>query len=290
MSTVLPKLLIFGGDGQLGRALLAQTSAFSCNAYGRAHADITDFDQLSYLCDTHEPDVVINAAAYTDVDAAEQNADTAFLINRTGAGNVARAARGAALVHISTNFVFDGTKEAPYRPYDTPNPLSVYGLSKQAGEAQVLQFHDHCMVLRASALFYEHGQNFVATMLRLAQAKKTLRVIDDQYAQPTYAGHLADAILHCLPMILAQKGQHIAHYADQPACSWYDFARAIFKTCPQPWSCQPIPSSDYPAPAQRPPNGVLDIQDFCAAFDTVQKSWQAGLDAYHAGMAQGGSR
>lgn len=265
------KLVVTGADGQLGRAL--RRCAPDAIGLDLAALDITDAAAVESTLRALAPDVVINAAAYTAVDKAESERDAAFAVNATGAGNLARACR--RLLHVSTDYVFDGT--APIYAEDAPvAPLGVYGESKAAGEREV-----HAAggtVIRTSWLFEERGPSFVHTMLRLAQERDTLRVVADQHGCPTWADDLARALL-----VLAQRETLEAtyHYCNDEPTTWHGFATAIIDEgrTHRALRCQrieAITTAEYPTPARRPAHSVLDTTRIRAA-GVACPSWRPGM-------------
>lgn len=257
------KTIIVGAKGQLGIELLRSCPADSQTiAVDLPELDITDEPAVQDFIKRNAPTAIINCAAYTAVDKAEADASIAFRVNRDGARNLARAAKlyGAQMVHISTDFVFDGAKSQPYQPADTANPLNVYGLSKLAGEVEVAKALDGAaLIVRTAWLYSPHGQNFVKTILRLMQEKKELRVVSDQVGTPTSACSLSRAIW----TMLKCDAHGIHHYTDAGVASWFDFACAIrdlaeHRTPGDLAQVTAIRTIDYPTPAKRPPYSVLD--------------------------------
>ena len=281
-------LLVLGGAGQLGQAL-AETpppTGWRIVTLTRAEADIVQADSIARAIATHGPAAVVNAAAYTAVDKAESESDAAFRINRDGAAIVARAAAASNLpvIHLSTDYVFDGRAERPWRENDPIAPLGIYGASKAAGEEALRQATERHVILRTSWVFGTHGQNFVKTMLRLGAERPELRIIDDQIGRPTYAGDLAQ-IIGAIAARLCDKAPAEAygtfHVAGQGAISWFGFAQAIFAEArrrggPHP-ALAPIPTSQYPTAAKRPANSVLDCARLKAVYDIQPRPWRAGL-------------
>jgi dTDP-4-dehydrorhamnose reductase len=282
-------LLVFGGDGQLGRALAKATApkGWTIVALSRAAADITNADQVARAIAAHEPAVVVNAAAYTAVDKAESERDAAFRINETGAGIVAKAASDAqaTVIHLSTDYVFDGQASRPWREDDPIAPLGVYGASKAGGEDAVREAARRHVILRTSWVFGIDGNNFVKTMLRLGAERPALKIVADQVGRPTSAHDLADAIL----AIAGKLGGGIStaklygtfHFANQGAVSWYEFAREIFAQSAQRGGPSPdlaaIPTSDYPTPAKRPAYSVLDCDKLAGLYGIEPRPWQPAL-------------
>lgn len=284
------KVLVTGANGQVGYCLQQQLQHLGLEhqALTRAELDIRDEQAVSHILNTYQPSVVINAAAYTAVDKAETDADNAFAINRDGAANLARAtaAIGAALFHISTDYVFAGNSQHPYREDDLLGPQGIYGHSKLEGEQAVTHTNPKHIILRTAWVFGEHGNNFVKTMVRLGRTRDSLGVVADQYGGPTYAGDIAAALI----TIAQQYQQHgdlpwgIYHYAGMPHTSWHGFAQAIFaavekghlydKAIPQ---VNPIATSDYPTPAVRPANSRLDCHKIQQTFGIAPSDWHHAL-------------
>jgi dTDP-4-dehydrorhamnose reductase len=265
------KTLVTGAGGQLGRALLRRLGGAGV---GLPHAElpIEDAAAVARALDAHRPDRVVNAAAYTQVDRAESEPGIAFAANRDGAAHVARAcaARGIRLVHLSTDYVFDGTRPS-WREDDPTGPLNVYGRSKLAGEQAVLDAHPGALVVRTSWLFSRDGANFVTTMLRLARQRPVLRVVADQRGCPTHADDLARALL-------ALEATGVVHFAGDGPTTWHGFATAIFAAARLEVTIEPIATSDYPTPARRPMSSVLDTSR-ARALGVVPAPWLDGLRA-----------
>jgi len=258
------RVLVLGAGGQLGRELLRTVdSQLECVALTRQQLDIGDSTAVTGRLVELDPAVVINAAAYTAVDAAEQNADAARRANEQGPANLARACRdlGARLLHVSTDFVFNGEADQPYRPDSPTSPLGEYGRSKLAGEQAVLAMLPGALVMRASWVYSRFGSNFVKTMLRLMAERDELSVVADQRGSPTWAHGLAGAL-----WAAAARPQlsGIYHWSDGGECSWYEFAVAICEEAcalsllPGPITIKPIATSEYPTPAKRPAYSALD--------------------------------
>ncbi len=265
MSAAPMKVLITGAGGQVGRMLL-ETRPAGIEAVGCAHAylDIGEQKAVRDCVQRHRPAVIINAAAYTAVDKAESEPDLAQRINADGPGHLASAARecGARLIHISTDFVFDGAASVPYRPDAATNPLSVYGRSKRDGEQAVLKvLPEHSTILRTAWVYAATGANFVRTMLRVMQANGSVRVVADQVGTPTAARSLAEALWR-IAATAEIRGIH--HWTDAGVASWYDFAVAVAEEgaalglLPPEINVTPITTAEYPTPARRPAYSVLD--------------------------------
>jgi dTDP-4-dehydrorhamnose reductase len=273
------RALIVGGKGQLGRGLAATAPAgVEIVAHDIDTLDITNRDAVDALVDNLKPDIVLNAAAYTTVDKAESDEAAAHAVNATAVGLLADATRtvGARFVHVSTDFVFDGTAGVPYAPDAQPKPLSVYGRTKLAGE---LLAGDRALIVRTAWVYAPTGNNFVRTMLRLMSERPEVRVVADQIGTPTYAPGLAAAL-----WTLAGRGvTGVHHYTDAGAASWYDFAVAIQEealasgllTTAVP--IIPIATADYPTPARRPFYSVLDKASTFAALGGPTPHWRTNL-------------
>ncbi len=257
------KVLIAGSAGQLGRALQASGPVgVELVAPAESAFDILDETMVGQLVRDVRPDLLINAAAYTAVDKAESDRDTALAVNATAAGRLARAAAdyGARFAHVSTDFVFDGQSPLPYRPDAAPSPLGVYGETKLAGERAVAAAHPSALIVRTAWVYAAAGNNFVKTMLRLMAERDEVRVVADQLGTPTHAAGLARAIW----ALDAAGAAGIFHWTDAGVASWYDFAVAIQEEAHAIGLLRrlvpvvPIRTSDYPTPARRPAMGVLD--------------------------------
>lgn len=275
------RALIAGSGGQLGRALQAMApSGVEVVAPAEADFDITDPDAVARVVGEARPDLVINAAAYTAVDRAESEAAAAQRVNVNAVGLLAAAARtaGAGFVHVSTDFVFDGTAHIPYPPEAAPNPLGVYGRTKAEGEAAALDLHGDPLIVRTAWVYAAQGQNFVRTMLRLMAERDEIRVVADQIGTPTHVPALARTIWH----LAAMRCTGIYHATDAGVASWYDFAVAIHEEAlaagllEVPVRVLPIATSDYPTPAARPPFGVLDKSKTWAVTGPA-KHWREEL-------------
>ncbi|MGF6228735.1 dTDP-4-dehydrorhamnose reductase [Inquilinus ginsengisoli] len=277
-------LVVLGAGGQVGRELaeLAQARGLAMRALARSEVDITDAAAVAAA--VRGADFVANCAAYTAVDKAETERDQAFAVNATGPGVIARACAeaGAALLHISTDYVFRGDGDRPWREDDPIAPLSVYGESKAAGEAAVREALPRHVILRTAWVFAAHGNNFVRTMLRLGAERPELRIVADQRGGPTAAADIAAAILAIRERAQAPgfDGWGTFHFAGAPATSWHDFAAAIFaeKGGAAP-ALRPIATSDYPTPARRPSNSVLDCGKIGRVFGLAQPDWRRALSA-----------
>lgn len=283
------KLLITGATGQLGRCLkdrLTHNPSFQFFALSSSELDITDRSVVAATVDHLKPDLIINAAAYTAVDKAEDDAKKAFLVNEKGVENLASVCASAAipLIHVSTDYVFDGSATEPYRPDSATSPMGVYGASKLAGEKAALSLLEDVIIIRTSWVYSEYGNNFVKTMLRLAESRDEVSVVNDQVGCPTYAGNIAVAILRvCLELKEGAKQRGVYHYVDTPEMSWFDFARQIFSEAAEQEllekkvSVNPIPTSAYPTKTARPAYSALDTLSLQTDFGVERGEVSASL-------------
>lgn len=277
------KVLVFGQSGQVGRALAAQASLRNVDIvqHDRQAADLSDPDRCALLIENTDADAVINAAAWTAVDAAEDAQEEAHVINADAPGAMARAAaaRDLPFIHISTDYVFPGTLGPAWKPDDPTGPLSAYGHSKLAGEVAVNAAGGSAIILRTSWVFDAKGKNFVTTMLRLAESRDTLQIVADQHGGPTPAAAIADACLTMAEALLNGPGKAgIYHLTGTPDVSWADFARAIFARSGHRVTVQDIDTTYYPTPAARPLNSRLDCTSTQAEFGIERPDWGAALD------------
>ena len=275
-------ILVTGCRGQLGNEMQLLEKSHQAHTYFNTDVeelDITDQAAIDLFVDTHPVDYIINCAAYTAVDRAEDDEATALLINATATQLLAKVAAriGARMIHVSTDYVFDGESNTPYREDDPPHPVSAYGRTKLAGE-QALQrvLPEQSVILRTAWLYSPHGKNFVKTMLELGRTRDALRVVYDQVGSPTSAPDLARAII----TVLTQDEWHpgIYHYTNEGAVSWYDFTNAIHRlagitTC----DVQPCRSHEFPAKAHRPAYSVLDKAKFKLTFGVTVPYWEESL-------------
>jgi dTDP-4-dehydrorhamnose reductase len=281
------RVLITGANGQLGTELQRTASPeLEVTGCSRAELDITDAGQVQSKFNEVAPELVINAAAYTAVDRAESERERAFAVNAAGAGNVARAAAEAncRVIHLSTDFVFDGRQSVPYQPMDMTNPQSVYGASKLAGEAQVLEASaSRALVLRTAWIYSSHGANFVLTMLRLMRESQEISVVADQVGTPTWAYNLAETVWQ----LAAQPDLHgLYHWTDSGVASWYDFAVAIQEEAmnigllSSAVAVRSVKTAQRSAPAPRPSFSVLDKQQTLDALPGLDEHhWRSALRA-----------
>lgn len=271
-------ILVTGSRGQLGSELQALQPIYGGHRFhffDLPELDIAIAGQVGEACREHAIDVIVNCAAYTAVDKAEADAETAFRVNRDGAAVLASCAkaRNALLVHVSTDYVFNGNASVPYREGDEVSPLGVYGLSKWEGEERIRQIAPSYLIVRTSWLYSAYGSNFVKTMLRLGRERDSLGVVFDQVGTPTWAADLAAAIMamirQCDP---ARVYGETIHYSNEGVCSWYDFARAVMKEKGLCCNVLPIDSDEFPTQARRPHFSVLHK-------GKARKEW--GLDIPH---------
>ncbi len=248
------RILITGAHGQLGQALQRQYADYELTARDVQDLDITQFDQVKKTLDQLRPHVVINAAAFTQVDDAETNLDAAYRGNALGPRNLAVVTydMGMTLVHFSTDYVFDGRQTRPYHEFDRTNPLSVYGHSKLAGEEAVRVANPRHFIIRTAWLYHAIGKNFPNTICRLA-GQDAVRVVNDQYGSPTFAPHLAQAVSR----LVETDAYGTYHMAGAGGTSWYEFTQALYQALGIQTSVTPIPTAQYPRPAQRPAYAVL---------------------------------
>ena len=271
------KLLVFGQTGQVARELAR--AAPEALFLGRDQADLSHPAACAAAIRAHRPDAVINAAAWTAVDKAEAEENAATVVNGHAPGAMAQACAdlGTPLVHISTDYVFDGVGTLPFRPSDPTAPLGAYGRSKLVGEEAVRASGAHHVILRTSWVFSAHGANFVKTMLRLGADRPQLRVVADQIGGPTPADAIAAACLALASALRdgAKGGTH--HFSGAPEISWAGFARETFSQAGMAVTVEDIPSSAYPTPARRPLNSRLDCAALAAEFGITQPDWRAAL-------------
>lgn len=274
------KLLVFGQTGQVARELQARAGPdLEIVALGRDRANLEDPAACAEQVAQTGADAVINAAAYTGVDRAEAEEARATVINGAAPAAMAEAAarRGIPFLHVSTDYVFDGSGGAPFAPGDRPAPVNAYGRSKLAGEEGVRAAGGQAAILRTSWVFSAHGANFVKTMLGLSQTREALSVVDDQIGGPTPADDIAATLITMARAMLAGQGGGTWHFAGAPAISWAGFARETFAQAGRDVAVTGIPGSDYPTPAARPLNSRLDCATLETDFGIKPADWKAGL-------------
>ncbi len=282
------KVMITGCNGQVGHCLTQRLKGkVDVLAVDYQQLDITDQQAVKAQVTEFKPDYIFNAAAHTAVDKAEEEVEASFAINRDGPRYLAEAAQlcGAVMLHISTDYVFDGQGDNAYKETDATGPQSVYGESKLAGEIAVAEACSKHFILRTAWVFGEHGNNFVKTMLRLVEGRDELSVVGDQVGGPTYVGDIADALIRMMEFV--EAGHHVEwgvyHFSGMPYASWFDFATEIFAIAEQQEiiSKQPklvsIPTSAYPTPAKRPANSRVDCSKITKQFNIQPSDWQKAL-------------
>lgn len=277
-------ILITGANGQLGNEL----QAVSKHYYGYNFIftdvdtlDITNEEQTKLFIKDSRPDWIVNCAAYNFVDKAETESDTAMLINGTAVRNISEVINGTEcrLIHISSDYVFDGSSATPYTEYSIPNPLSVYGQSKLAGEKAAL-IHHGSMIIRTSWLYSSFGNNFVKTILKISGEKESIKVVVDQAGTPTFAADLAEVIMKIIAGVIRNQiafNAGIYHYSNEGVCSWFDFAEAIIKEAGLNCKILPVQTADYPAAAKRPAYSVLDKSKIKENYNITIPHWLESL-------------
>jgi len=279
----MKNILITGANGQLGNCLRDLAKEYQ-DKYRFFYTDVAELDITDaaaidkYIID-NQINVIINAAAYTAVDKAEDDQENAYRINCTAVANLANASKKHDLIlfHISTDYVFSGDSSKPHEETDTPAPKSVYGATKLAGERAIQESGCRAVVIRTSWLYSEYGNNFVKTMLRLGAERESLRVVCDQIGGPTYAGDLAKAIFLLLDHIPADGQVEFYHFANEGVCSWFDFSKAIMEMGGLRCRVEAIPSSDYPAKARRPASSVFNLGKIKTATGMAIPYWRDSL-------------
>ena len=282
-------VLLIGGNGQLGLCLQRELkhSKYPYVVKSSEELNITDSNAINICVQEISPTAIINASAFTNVDQCEISKDLAMNVNKDGTKNLAKVCKdkNIPLIHISTDYVFDGISSKPYLPEDSVNPATIYGMSKLAGEVEIL---DHCktyMIIRTSWLFSEFGKNFLKTILKLGQEREYIEVVADQIGTPTYAGDLAKVILVALPFLSENKNASgIYHYAGDHPCSWYEFATSILDSALavgyvlEAPTIKPVATSSYPTLAPRPSYSALDSSKFCNLLNVNPSNWKARLE------------
>ena len=270
-------LLVFGKTGQVATQL--QARAPDAVFLGRDRVDLAQPGQAGQAIAAHAPDVVINAAAYTGVDAAETEEPLAHAVNAVAPAEMAQAcaARAIPFLHISTDYVFDGSGQRPWAETDPVAPLGAYGRTKLAGEEAIRAAAGVHAILRTSWVFSAHGNNFVKTMLRLSETRDALNVVADQIGGPTAAGDIAETLLIMSRALCAGQGGGTYHYAGRPDISWAGFAREIFAQAGRAVAVRDIPTTDYPTPAKRPQNSRLNCTKLETDFGIIRPDWQRSL-------------
>ena len=275
------KILVFGRSGQVAQSLLGLSSPdLQIDARGRDDVDLNNSSAIQAAISETDADAVINAAAYTAVDNAEQEPIAADKLNRLAVATIGEAAKARSIpvVQISTDYVFDGSGDRPWQPDDKTGPLGVYGASKLMGERTLSARCDNYAVLRTSWVFSAHGNNFVKTMLRLGKERDALDIVGDQYGGPTSATDIAQACANIARKLVANSSyKGVWHFSGQNDCSWADFAKEIFQQANISCAINGIPSSDYPTPATRPLNSRLDCTTTKRDFGIERPDWKKSL-------------
>ena len=277
------RAMVLGAAGMLGHDLVATAPPeVTLLPFPRAELDITDSRAVAATVVELQPDVVINAAAYTAVDQAESETETAFRVNGAAVGELGRIARaaGARVIHFSTDYVFDGVAAEPYTEESPTNPLSVYGASKLAGETALKASHAQRLIIRTQWLFGLHGRCFPRTMWQRAMARTPSRVVSDQVGRPTYSADLARATW----TLAAREVAGVLHVANAGVATWYDVARRVYAACDADQLLQPCSTLEFPAPAKRPARAVLDTARAEQALGGPLPRWEEAIDRFLAGV------
>jgi dTDP-4-dehydrorhamnose reductase len=271
------KVMILGASGLLGKALMREWREDAVVGFSSRDVDIRDSDKVRDVVESVRPDWIVLAAAFTNVDACESEPDLAFAVNRDGAVNVAEAAKlsGSKLLFLSSDYVFDGTKNSPYETEDSRNPQSVYGRSKAEAEIQLLEVLPECCIARTSWLFGTGGKCFPDTILKLAASRSALDVVNDQRGCPTYSVDLARAII----TLCRRDAGGIVHLTNSGECSWFEFARQIVKTARLSTEVRPVNSQQMARPAPRPAYSVLSSKSL-QPYGVTVPNWQDALQRY----------
>ena len=283
-------ILITGAKGQVGTELVTEATkrGHKVYGYGSKSLDISKLEQINKAIQAIRPDVIINAAAYTAVDKAETEQELAYAVNSQGSENLAIACKekNIPLLHISTDYVYDGDKQTPYLESDRPNPTGVYGASKLEGDQKIAALWHKHIILRVSWVFGEHGNNFVKTMLRLAQQRDELSIVDDQFGAPTSAKAISICLLDILetePFNQPECPWGVYNLQSDPGITWFGFAREIFQQAKRlgiinkEMKLNPIPSSEFPTPVKRPANSKLDGKKLQQHFGLLPADWKNDL-------------
>jgi dTDP-4-dehydrorhamnose reductase len=293
-----PKILVFGRVGQVGWELRHKLACLGqVSSVDFPEIDFSKPDTIREAVRAAAPTVIVNAAAYTAVDKAEASPEPAWAINAAGPGVIAEEAKrlGALMVHYSTDYVYDGSKQAPWVETDTPNPLNVYGKSKLAGDEAIAAVGGDYLILRTSWVYGARGANFLLTMLRLAKERPELRIVDDQTGSPTTSECIAQATADILAQVTTPGGglagrSGVYHLTSSGATTWFGFAKEFLSKqagCPK---LTPIPASEYPVPAMRPVNSVLSCDRIRDTFGVRMPSWELALDLVLETLAEGAAR
>tara|TARA_R110002072_G_scaffold121618_3_gene255687 strand:+ start:8637 stop:9524 length:888 start_codon:yes stop_codon:yes gene_type:complete len=286
----MEQILVTGSEGQVGVELkrLAEQRGINSIYANKEELDITQLARLERVVEEKQPSIIINAAAYTAVDKAEGEVDTAISVNKEGSANLAKVCKSAniPLLHISTDYVYDGKKDSPYFESDRPNPESIYGKSKWEGEEAIQKELQEHIILRTSWVFNSSGQSFPKTMLQLANERDTLNIVDDQFGSPTWAGDIAGVLLDIAIRHIQKQDINwgLYHYTGAPVTTWFGFAKTIIEQASQQGILKQMPtlnaisSNDYPTAAKRPKNSVLNCQKISRELGVMQTDWHVGLE------------
>jgi dTDP-4-dehydrorhamnose reductase len=277
----MTKVLVTGGNGQLGQSLqkaVKPQKLLDFDFQDLQNLDLTNRQNLEAYFSKNPIEYCINCAAYTAVDLAEEQEDVAYAVNADGVRNLTEVCKKhqVTLLHISTDFVFDGKQTTPYTEHDAPNPLGIYGASKWQGECEIQDNMDQFFIIRTSWLYSEFGHNFVKTMLQLSHSKKQIRVVSDQIGSPTYAGDLAEVLVKIILSSSTDYG--VYHFSNSGAVSWHDFAVEIFKQFDKKVEVTPIKTSEYYTAAKRPKYSVMSTKKIERTFSHAIKDWKESLN------------
>ena len=282
----MKKILVVGANGQLGKCLRTIAAdyewSFNFTFLASEDLDITNSSAVLTVLEDENPDFCINAAAYTAVDLAEKESERAFAVNAQGPGNLAEACRevGATLIHISTDYVFDGDTEISYSEDNFTNPKGIYGASKLKGEELVMDANPKSVIIRTSWLYSEHNRNFVKTMLNLFAEKEEIGVVNDQFGQPTNANDLAEAIMQIISS--DSPGHGVFHFSNYPETTWYSFAEKIAEFSGSQIKINPLTTVEFPTPAARPRRSTMALDKIETAYGIELKHWENSLqDCLH---------
>lgn len=274
------KVAVTGASGQLGKDLveILRLRGFDVYGFSRTELDICNMKQCQQVLESLRPDVIIHSAAYTAVDQAESEQDRAYEVNAFGTRNIAVCAEriGAKLVYISTDYVFDGTGQIPYKEFDSTNPSGVYGKSKHAGELLVSSLSHKYFIVRTSWVYGYYGNNFVKTMLKLGKERDSLKVVNDQVGSPTYTVDLS----HFVMELIQTEKYGIYHASNSGACSWYEFAKAIFEVSGLTVKVEPCTTEEFPRPAPRPKYSVMDHMSIRTNGFEDLPAWRDALNRF----------
>lgn len=278
----MSNILVTGANGQLGteiKQISEQHTQYQFFFTNTATLNITNFKQVHSYCSKNNINIILNCAAYTNVEQAEENIENCFAVNHLGTENLSKISKELhiQLIHISTDYVFNGSNTAPYLETDSTNPLNVYGASKLKGEESMLTINPkNSIIIRTSWVYSSYGNNFVKSMLKLSETRTELRIVADQFGTPTYAADLAKTMLKILPKI-QNSGVEIYHYSNQGTCSWCEFAKEMFHQTKKEVKVLPISTDQYPTKAKRPLFSILDKSKIKNTFGIEIPHWKQSL-------------